>query len=643
MESLLGVIGWLDRHGTALLLPALEFLAVYILLSGLDDAALDLAWLWRKRRGRAAGTDEPSPEKRIVIFLPLWQEAEVIETMLGHNLASIRYGNYEILAGVYANDDGTRAAVERVAARDARVRVAVVPHDGPTSKADCLNWVFQRLLEQEMQGRPAAEVILIHDAEDLIHPGSLALINRLVERAEMVQVPVLALATPLRELTHGVYCDDFAESQTKDLDTRAWLGAFLPGCGVGTAFRREALERLAEAESNRLFDPLALTEDYDNGLRIHELGLRQMFVPLQWSEGAPLATREYFPRNFRAAVRQRTRWVTGNCLQAWQRHGWGLRMRRPWLQAWFFWRDRKVLWGSWIGLLSNVVFLSSLGSWLAAAAAGGQWRLGQAIAGHTWLASLLAANLVFCCQRLGVRMYCSARIYGWRFAAGAPVRMVWGNLINAAAAAGAVWQFARSWWTGQPLRWLKTEHCYPSLESLRPQMETGELLAAAAAAGGGSAAPGPAPFEPRSSGMAGRVPFEELSEETWPERWVRPAASTAWTDRRALRTLPADLSRKLRVVPVGLNGNHLEIAAADEISPEIRRQIAWRVGMPVRFVRTSAETLQRLENERDAPPAREWPGSPQRIQMPYLPGGFPHRLAPGAENRPPAAGRDPIQ
>jgi len=641
VESLLGVIGWLDRQGTTVLLPVLELLAVYILLSGLDDAALDLAWLWRKRRGRAAAAETPAPEKRIVIFLPLWQEAEVIETMLGHNLASIRYGNYEILAGVYANDDGTRAAVERVAARDARVRVAVVPHDGPTSKADCLNWVFQRLLEQELQGRPAAEVILIHDAEDLIHPGSLALINRLVERAEMVQVPVLALATPLRELTHGVYCDDFAESQTKDLDTRAWLGAFLPGCGVGTAFRREALERLAEAESNRLFDPLALTEDYDNGLRIHELGLRQMFVPLQWSEGAPLATREYFPRNFRAAVRQRTRWVTGNCLQAWQRHGWGLRMRHPWLQAWFFWRDRKVLWGSWIGLLSNAVFLWSLTSWVAAA--GGQWRLGQAIAGHTWLASLLAANLVFCCQRLGVRMYCSARIYGWRFAAGAPVRMVWGNLINAAAAAGAVWQFAKSRWTGQPLRWLKTEHCYPSLESLRPQTEAGGLFAAAAAAAGGGALPVSAPFESGEAGRAGCVSLEDLSDRSWPERRAWPTASPMRADRRILRTLPADLSVKLGVVPVGLNGDCLEIAAAEEIRPEIRRQIAWRVGLPVQFVRASEETLRRLRDERDAPPARGCPGSLQRIQMPYLPGGFPHRVAPGGENRPPAAGRDPLQ
>lgn len=483
VEVLLNAAAWLDRQWAAAALPVIAFLAVYIFLSGLDDLALDLFWLLRRETPAAPPPLHPFPEKRIAILLPLWKEADVIEKMLDHNLASIRYRNYQVLAGVYANDDETRSAVESAAARHPQVQAAVVPHDGPTSKADCLNWIYQRLIEQEMNGAPVAEAVLIHDAEDLIHPDSLALINHLTEEAGMVQMPVLALATPLDELTHGVYCDDFAESQTRDLKTRAALGAFLPGCGVGTAFRREVLEKLAEAESNRLFDPHALTEDYDNGLRLHELGCRQIFVPVQWRDGEPLATREYFPRNFRAAVRQRTRWVTGNCLQVWQRHGWGRRMRRPWLQAWFFWRDRKILWGSWIGLLSNLLFLWAMTGWAAANAMSERWRLGEAIAGQPWLSSLLAVNLALCCQRLAVRMYCSGRIYGWRFAAGAPVRMVWGNLINAAASLRAAWLFARSQWTGEPLRWLKTEHCYPSVESLRSGAVPAGAWAAAAAAG----------------------------------------------------------------------------------------------------------------------------------------------------------------
>jgi len=49
----------------------------------------------------------------------------------------------------------------------------------------------------------------------LIHPDSLRWINYFAEKYDMIQVPVLALPMPFRGLTHGVYCDEFAEFQTK--------------------------------------------------------------------------------------------------------------------------------------------------------------------------------------------------------------------------------------------------------------------------------------------------------------------------------------------------------------------------------------------------------------------------------------------
>lgn len=607
VEFLLQAAGWLDRQWAASVLPVLICLAAYLLLSGLDDLAMDVLWLFSGRRTAPPAPAGGGPEKRIAILLPLWKEADVIERMLDHNVASIRYRNYEILAGIYANDASTRAAVERAAARHPQVHVAVVPHDGPTSKADCLNWIYQRLIERELHGAPAAEIVLIHDAEDLIDPDSLSLVSRLTGEAGMVQVPVLALATPLHDLTHGVYCDDFAESQTKDLVTRARLGGFLPGCGVGTAFRREELEKLAEAESNRLFDPAALTEDYAVGLRLHELGCSQMFVPVQWRNGEPVATREYFPRNFTAAVRQRTRWVTGNCLQTWQRYGWGSRMRRQWLQAWFFWRDRKILWGSWVGLLSNLLFLWALAGWSVSKAASEKWWLGEAVAGHAWLNLLLAANLALCCERLAVRMYCSARIYGWAFAAGAPVRMIWGNLINAAASLRAVWQFARARWTGEPLRWLKTEHCYPSLESLR----SGGAQVSAHAAAAAGAFPGPRLAD---SGRGADVWPAAAAPSTWQAGAVGAGAAdagcAAQVDRRVLRALPAQICDDLQIMPVGIEDGCIEIAAAAEPDPGIARLISSRAGMPVRFVGVPRERLAQLRNYRDGPP-RHWRPSSQ--------------------------------
>ena len=60
---------------------------------------------------------------------------------------------------------------------------------------------------------------------------------------------------------------------------RPLLGGFVPSAGVGTGYRRDALEKLAEASANRLFEPEALTEDYENGLKMFRLGCSQAFVP----------------------------------------------------------------------------------------------------------------------------------------------------------------------------------------------------------------------------------------------------------------------------------------------------------------------------------------------------------------------------
>ncbi len=263
------------------------------------------------------------------MWVACWRESAVIEQMLAHNLAAIADRDFDFFVGVYPNDPATVRAAKRAARTDARVHVAESPHEGPTSKGDCLNWIYQRMLLFEEESGRRYQIVVIHDAEDLIHPRSFERIRMAAGAGyEMIQVPVLALPTPLHELTHGLYCDDFAESQLKDLISRVEMGGFLPGCGVGTGFRREALDRLAMAEANRLFDPSSLTEDYDNGLRLYRAGARQIFLPVEWESGAAVATREYFPRGVVAAVRQRSRWITGNALQAWERFGWGAGLPR---------------------------------------------------------------------------------------------------------------------------------------------------------------------------------------------------------------------------------------------------------------------------------------------------------------------------
>ena len=111
----------------------------------------------------------------------------------------------------------------------------------------------------------------------------------------MVQIPVLPLATPLRDVVHGVYCDEFAEWQIKDMRVRQFMGSFVPSNGVGTGFTREALEKLANSEHNLMFEPTCLTEDYENGLRLHRLGLQaDVCAPEHvWNEEAG---RRWWPR-----------------------------------------------------------------------------------------------------------------------------------------------------------------------------------------------------------------------------------------------------------------------------------------------------------------------------------------------------------
>ena len=111
-----------------------------------------LHWIRGRLDGRAPDLDATEEqlvrtrEKRIAIFVPLWREAHVIAAMLEHNLAAIRYQNFDFIVGVYPNDADTLEALREACARWPRVEVAVCQHDGPTSKADCLNWIYQHML-----------------------------------------------------------------------------------------------------------------------------------------------------------------------------------------------------------------------------------------------------------------------------------------------------------------------------------------------------------------------------------------------------------------------------------------------------------------------------------------------------------------
>lgn len=459
---------WLDACVAACLVP----LAVWILVSGLDDLWITLVFLFHRRRAFPWPSEAElagARQRRIAILVPLWHEHDVIAKMLEHNLAVIRYANYDFFVGVYPNDWLTVREVQRVARSDRRVHVALCPHLGPTSKADCLNRAYHGMSEYEGRQGVRYDIVVTHDAEDLIHPESLRLINWFSREYAMVQVPVLPLPTGLRDFTHGLYCDEFAEYQCKDIPVRQRLGGFLPANGVGTGFARAVLERFRR-EHGDAFDAECLTEDYETGFHIHAGGYRQIFLPIERA-AEPVATREYFPRRWHAAVRQRSRWVAGIALQGWERHGW----RVPPLQRYWFWRDRKGVAGNLLSPLANLLFFYWVSGYAAPPGYSRVTHLADWL--PVWASWVCLTCLWISLVQIGIRVRLSARIYGLPFAAGVPLRMMWGNLINCVATAEALRLFVAAHIERHSLAWRKTEHVYPGdplLIHSRPRL--GEVL-----------------------------------------------------------------------------------------------------------------------------------------------------------------------
>jgi len=453
-------------HWVANLLAPLAF---WVLINGIDDVIIDIAGLvsWMRRRFSASPrhrlpTDEELaavPPRLLAIFVSVWKEHKVIQRMIDNNVTKLSYSRCEFFVGAYPNDLLTIEAVREVMKRYPNVHLSLTPHDGPTSKADNLNWIYQKMLLFEQEHNVRFEMILTHDAEDLMDPDALLWINYYAQWNDMVQIPVLALGTPFRKLTHGVYCDEFAEFQFKDMPARQLLGGFIPSNGVGTGFSRHALELLAENHSNCIFEPACMTEDYENGFRIRRLGLPQKFVPIQFRRGRPIATREFFPLRFSKAIRQRTRWIQGIMLQSWEYHSASETFRH----LYWFWRDRKGLAGNLITPLANILFVFGLSTWTWSRATHHDWILAHDLSRFY---SIYLIGLSIQAFQTGIRTVCSAKIYGWRFACGVPIRVIVANVINCAATSRAICIYTNAKIHRRPLRWVKTEHAYPNRAAL---------------------------------------------------------------------------------------------------------------------------------------------------------------------------------
>lgn len=477
--------------------------AVLILISSLDDLFIDV-WYWvreswrtltvKKRREYRPLTQQDllqRPEQPLAIMVPAWAEYDVIAQMVENMIDVLDYREYIVFVGTYPNDADTIAEVERMRRRYKRLRRVEVPHAGPTSKADCLNWLILSIFDYEKRHDIEFAGVILHDSEDVLHPMELRFFNYLLPRKDMIQLPVTSLDREWYELIAGVYMDEFAEWHAKDLVVRESVSGMVPSAGVGTCFSRKALLALSAATNNQPFNTDSLTEDYDVGARLAAMGMHSIFArfPVQFRVRRPswfgwgpvrestqsmaLCVREYFPDNFRASYRQKARWVLGIGLQSWETLGWRGSLATKYLLA----RDRKGIVTSFVSIIAYIIFVQLLLFWLLKVTGVWTTQFPTIFQAGTWQMNIALITTAALASRVVQRFYFVNKLYGWEHALMSIPRMVVGNMINFMATARAWRMFLLYLLFGKRMVWDKTMHDFPSASQLvQTRKRLGELL-----------------------------------------------------------------------------------------------------------------------------------------------------------------------
>ncbi|MCX7864328.1 MAG: glycosyl transferase family protein [Novosphingobium sp.] len=449
LHEMLAILQMIERE-------LLLFAAFWFIISAIDELAIDLGWIWlrlsgRLRERRVTAAQAAAPLRgRAAVLVPAWHEAKVIGRTIGHMLRVWPQRELTLYVGCYRNDPETIAAAMAAAAGDDRLRVVICDRDGPTTKADCLNRLYAALKADEGRRGWHFSTVILHDAEDMVHPAALSLIDEALAENEFVQLPVRPEPNPASRWISGHYADEFAEAHAKTLVVRDAVGAAIPAAGVGCGFSRGALERLCDQRKAGAgpFAADCLTEDYELGMLISRGRSHSSFIRARDDQGELVATRAFFPSTIEAAVRQKSRWIHGIALQGWDRLGWS---GRP-IDWWMALRDRR-------GLL-NALVLAAAYSLLVIEAVlaiarlfGWQHDLAPSPALQVMLIICLASFI----WRALTRAWFTGREYGPGEALLAVLRIPVANVIAIMAGRRALAAYVRTL-RGEALVWEKTQH-----------------------------------------------------------------------------------------------------------------------------------------------------------------------------------------
>jgi len=295
---------------------------VYALLMVLlfTHASVTLAWMlytWRSPQaanGAGFAMLRRKPKHSFTLLVPARHEEEVLGETLDR-LAMADYPDFEILAIIGHDDDGTREVAERAAQRHPHLIRVVNDHSWPKNKPKALNTALEYA---------NGDVIGVFDAEDEVHPWLLRAVDHQfrVARADVVQAGVQLVNFWSNWYSVRNVLEYFFWFKSR-LHLHARKG-FIPLGGNTVFVRRDWLEEIGG------WDPESLTEDCDLGVRLSLAGAR-----FAVAYDPAFITREETPATFFSWLKQRTRWNQG-FLQVLRKGDWKrLPDRRRRLLAWY--------------------------------------------------------------------------------------------------------------------------------------------------------------------------------------------------------------------------------------------------------------------------------------------------------------------
>ena len=222
---------------------------------------------------------------------------------------------------------------------------------------------------------------------------------------------------------------------------RSSTGAFIPSAGTGFALSRKTIDSF---ETDEILPEDSLTEDYRLSLSLYEKGLAMRYV----LDSIPrishnnkiifdyVSTRSMFPATFKAAVKQKTRWILGITMQSVKLKDVFSKNRFTLIGRYSIYRDLKPKIGNLLTVVGYPVFVYFIVSLFV------PLTPIYPIFSFSWYLCLIVTIMMI--ERQIFRAVAIYNVYGFKSVFFAcllppvlPLRIVWGNLINFTATINA--------------------------------------------------------------------------------------------------------------------------------------------------------------------------------------------------------------